>query len=68
MEINKILNGDCLECLKELPSESVDAIITDPPYGLEFMGKEWDSFKKTGKNVYSAVNFDGKKVLYVDHV
>lgn len=44
MEINKILNGDCLECLKELPSESVDAIITDPPYGLEFMGKEWDKF------------------------
>ena len=28
--------------LKELPENSVDAIITDPPYGLSFMGKKWD--------------------------
>jgi len=33
-----------LDRLKELPDNSVDAIVTDPPYGLEFMGKEWDSF------------------------
>lgn len=42
LEIHK---GDCLEELKKLPENSVDAIITDPPYGLEFMGKEWDKFK-----------------------
>lgn len=42
MEINKIMNGDCLQHLKELPDESVDAIITDPPYGLSFMNKKWD--------------------------
>jgi len=30
--INKILNGDSLEILKQLPSNSVDAVITDPPY------------------------------------
>jgi len=35
-------HGDCVEVMRELPAESVDAIVTDPPYGLEFMGKEWD--------------------------
>ena len=34
--------GDCIEVMRELPEASVDAIVTDPPYGLEFMGKEWD--------------------------
>ena len=37
-----LYEGDCLEVMRELPSESVDAVVTDPPYGLEFMGKEWD--------------------------
>lgn len=34
--------GDCREIMAGLERDSVDAIITDPPYGLEFMGKEWD--------------------------
>ena len=34
--------GDCLEVLKTIPDNSVDAVITDPPYGLSFMGKKWD--------------------------
>ena len=33
-EINKIYNGDCLETMKKMDSESVDAIITDPPYNI----------------------------------
>ena len=37
-----IINNDCLIALKELPENSVDAIVTDPPYGLSFMGKKWD--------------------------
>jgi len=37
-------HGDCLDVLRELPDASVDAVVTDPPYGLEFMGKEWDKF------------------------
>lgn len=41
--MNKILQGDCLEVLKTLPDNSVDSIVTDPPYGLGFMNKEWDS-------------------------
>ena len=43
---NQIIQGDCIEELKKLEENSIDAIITDPPYGLEFMGKEWDSFKE----------------------
>jgi len=34
--------GDCLEVLRTLPDNSVDAVVTDPPYGLSFMGKKWD--------------------------
>jgi len=37
-----IIQGDCIEKMKELPENSVDTIITDPPYGLSFMGKKWD--------------------------
>jgi hypothetical protein len=38
----ELLHGDCLERLQELPDCSVDACVTDPPYGLRFMGKAWD--------------------------
>ena len=41
--MNKIIHGDCLEKLKDLPDNSVDSIVTDPPYELGFMGKSWDS-------------------------
>jgi len=34
--------GDCIEVLKTLEDNSVDSIVTDPPYGLSFMGKKWD--------------------------
>ena len=34
--------GDCLTLLAGLGGETVDAVVTDPPYGLEFMGKSWD--------------------------
>jgi len=34
--------GDCLNIMPTLASESVDAVVTDPPYGLSFMGKNWD--------------------------
>lgn len=37
-----IYHGDCLEVLQKLEAGGVDAVITDPPYGLSFMGKKWD--------------------------
>ena len=43
MEKNYTLyNGNCLDVLKTLPDNSADSIVTDPPYGLSFMGKKWD--------------------------
>jgi site-specific DNA-methyltransferase (adenine-specific) len=43
MSYVNILQGDCRELLKTIPDESVDSIVTDPPYELGFMGKRWDS-------------------------
>ena len=37
-----IVIGDCIEVMASMPEASVDAVVCDPPYGLEFMGKEWD--------------------------
>ena len=39
----RLLKGNCLDMLKELPDNSIDSIVTDPPYELGFMGKSWDS-------------------------
>ena len=40
--MSELLLGDCLEVLRTMPDASVDAVVTDPPYGLAFMGKRWD--------------------------
>ena len=37
-----LINGDCAEKMRDLAPNSVDAIVTDPPYGLAFMGANWD--------------------------
>jgi DNA modification methylase len=47
-----IINGDCLEEMRKMEDNSISAIVTDPPYGLHFMGKDWDKFNKS--------NFDEK--------
>ena len=39
---NIVINGDCKEVLKSYPDDIFDSIVTDPPYGLKFMGKDWD--------------------------
>jgi site-specific DNA-methyltransferase (adenine-specific) len=38
---NQILQGDCLECLAQLPPQSVDLIFADPPYNLQLQGDLW---------------------------
>lgn len=40
----EVRQGDCIEGLAALAPGSVDAIVTDPPYGIGFMGKAWDTF------------------------
>jgi len=37
-----MIEGDCAEVMRRIPEGSVDSIVTDPPYGLKFMGKGWD--------------------------
>lgn len=41
-----VLRGDCVEVMAGMDPDSVDAIVCDPPYGLSFMGKEWDALTK----------------------
>lgn len=40
----EVIQGDCIGVLKGLDDESIDSVVTDPPYALSFMGKDWDSF------------------------
>jgi DNA modification methylase len=40
--VSKIINADCLEAMRSMEDNSIDSIVTDPPYGLCFMGKKWD--------------------------
>lgn len=64
--VNKIIQGDCLEVMKQMPDNCVDSIVTDPPAGIGFMGKEWDS-DKGGRDKWiewlSAVMVEAKRIL-----
>jgi site-specific DNA-methyltransferase (adenine-specific) len=42
--VHEVIQGDCIEVLKEFDDNTFDSVVTDPPYALSFMGKEWDSF------------------------
>ena len=41
--VYKIIEGDCIEVMKTMEENSVDAIVTDPPYEIAFMGRKWDN-------------------------
>lgn len=45
--INKIIEGDCLEVMKQLPENIVDSVVTDPPYGIGIV--KWDYFGSRNK-------------------
>ena len=44
IEQGRVIHGDCIEELRKLNENSVEAVVTDPPYGLAFMGNDWDDF------------------------
>ena len=46
-----VYHGDCFDILPTLPTGSVSAVVTDPPYGLDFMHKAWDSFDRSPRKV-----------------
>lgn len=39
----QVWHGDCIQVMSEMEANSVHAVVCDPPYGLEFMGKNWDA-------------------------
>ena len=45
MQTDCILTGDCFERLEDIEDNSIHAVVTDPPYGLAFMGRSWDDFE-----------------------
>jgi site-specific DNA-methyltransferase (adenine-specific) len=57
----QLFNEDCFEKLKEFEDNSVDSVVTDPPYFLSFMGKDWD---KLDGNIAANVEF-WKEILRV---
>lgn len=48
LPVNRVLLGDSRALLRELPDNSVDSVVTDPPAGIEFMGADWDNPDKFG--------------------
>ena len=62
--MNKIICGDAIEEMKKMEANSIDTIITDPPYGIGFMGKEWDNFNPTA--VKEATKKSSRKESYLN--
>lgn len=65
-EKDKIIHGDNIDVLAELSESSVDSCISDFPYAIEFMGKNWDSAKcwNQGKGIHGqfpGTGYSGKK-------
>ena len=60
----KVICGDCIETMKELEENSIDAIVTDPPYGIGFMGKEWDNFRPSQLNAETRIHNDDHRAPY----
>jgi site-specific DNA-methyltransferase (adenine-specific) len=65
--INKVICGDCLEVMKDIPDKSVDCLITDPPYNYKINGggslrKKYSSYQK---QVNELGYFDVKKFLEI---
>jgi site-specific DNA-methyltransferase (adenine-specific) len=60
MPTARLLLGDCREVLAGMEVESIDACVTDPPYGLEFMGQEWDKLGATAEPFRESLDADGR--------
>ena len=51
LPINQIIHGDCLEVMKGLPDGSVNAVITDPPYGITYQSARRTDASKRHKKI-----------------
>lgn len=59
----RLYHGDCLEVMKTLEAGSVDAVVTDPPAGIAFMGKAWDKDKGGRDNWIAWMEQVGRECL-----
>jgi DNA modification methylase len=62
----QLIHHDCLEAMRAMPQDSIDAVVTDPPYGWRFMGKAWDGAdieEMAAKSIHThnSVSIDGSK-------
>jgi|SRR3990167_2045351 len=60
--INKVINGDCLEVMKDIPDKSIDLVLTDPPYGINC---EYNGFIDTPENVNKLIKNFMPEVLRI---
>ena len=51
--INQVIQGDCLEIMKQMPDKCVDLVVTDPPYGLNY---RYDTYNDSPENLITLVN------------
>ena len=72
IESNKIICGDCLEAMKDIPDNSVDLILTDPPYGMNFQSNyrkiKYDKIKNDNNFplwIFEEFNRIARKAVYV---
>ena len=58
-DLATVHQGDCVAVMAELADNSIDAVVTDPPYGLGFMGQKWDTYAgETGRRSPGSHKFD----------
>ena len=60
--INKVIQGDCLEVMKQMPDKCVDLVLTDPPYGIGF---EYLSYQDTRENLKELIKSFVPEVLRI---
>ena len=63
LEFNKIYNMDCIEGMKYIPSNTIDLVITDPPFAIEFKAKR-SNYNRTQSRVLEGYNEIPKEKYY----
>jgi len=71
LELNKIYCGDCLELMEQIPDKSIDLVLTDPPYGVNYVGGQNEREREKlandkVANVYKEILPEIKRVLKDD--
>ena len=63
--INKVHCCDCLEFMKDIPDKSIDLVLTDPPYGVNF---DYDQYQDTPENLKKLVDSFMPELLRIGKV